>query len=202
MATRLECGTVTVNDTYVAGWASIGSPMGGFKDSGLGRRHGAEGILKYTEAQNVTVQRGAPIAPPNGMPRRGVRALVHRRAQGGQAPAGHSLTGPRRMANVFVTGFPGFLGSELVRRVLDRKGKPSVTCLVQPKFAALAATRVAEIDRDAARRGEAGSRSSKATSPPPASASPRASGSPARSPRSSTSPRSTTSPCRARSACG
>lgn len=68
MATRLECGTVTVNDTYVAGWASIGSPMGGFKDSGLGRRHGAEGILKYTEAQNVTVQRGAPIAPPKGMP--------------------------------------------------------------------------------------------------------------------------------------
>jgi succinate-semialdehyde dehydrogenase/glutarate-semialdehyde dehydrogenase len=68
MATRLECGTVTVNDTYVAGWASIGAPMGGFKDSGLGRRHGAEGIQKYTEAQNVTVQRGAPIAPPKGMP--------------------------------------------------------------------------------------------------------------------------------------
>ena len=68
MATRLECGTVTVNDTYVAGWASIGSPMGGFKDSGLGRRHGAEGILKYTESQNVTVQRGAPIAPIQGMP--------------------------------------------------------------------------------------------------------------------------------------
>jgi succinate-semialdehyde dehydrogenase/glutarate-semialdehyde dehydrogenase len=68
MATRLECGTVTVNDTYVAGWASIGAPMGGFKESGLGRRHGAEGILKYTEAQNVTVQRGTPIAPPKGMP--------------------------------------------------------------------------------------------------------------------------------------
>ena len=68
MATRLECGTVTVNDTYIAGWASIGSPMGGFKSSGLGRRHGAEGILKYTEAQNVTVQRGMPIAPPKGMP--------------------------------------------------------------------------------------------------------------------------------------
>jgi succinate-semialdehyde dehydrogenase/glutarate-semialdehyde dehydrogenase len=68
MATRLECGTVTVNDTYVAGWASIGAPMGGFKESGLGRRHGAEGILKYTEAQNVTVQRGMPIAPLKGMP--------------------------------------------------------------------------------------------------------------------------------------
>jgi succinate-semialdehyde dehydrogenase/glutarate-semialdehyde dehydrogenase len=33
------------------------------KDSGLGRRHGAEGIRKYTEAQTVTVQRLLPIAP-------------------------------------------------------------------------------------------------------------------------------------------
>ncbi len=68
MATRLECGTVTINETYVAGWASIEAPMGGFKDSGLGRRHGAEGIQKYTESQNVTVQRGMPIAPPKGVP--------------------------------------------------------------------------------------------------------------------------------------
>ena len=68
MACRLQCGTVTINETYVAGWASIGAPMGGFKDSGLGRRHGAEGILKYTEAQNVTLQRGLPIAPPKGVP--------------------------------------------------------------------------------------------------------------------------------------
>ncbi|MBP1643821.1 MAG: gabD2 [Acidobacteria bacterium] len=68
MATRLKCGTVTVNETYVAGWASIEAPMGGFKDSGLGRRHGAEGILKYTEGQNVSIQRGLPIAPPRGVP--------------------------------------------------------------------------------------------------------------------------------------
>ena len=27
------------------------------KDSGLGRRHGSEGILKYTEAQTVAQQR-------------------------------------------------------------------------------------------------------------------------------------------------
>ena len=31
--------------------------MGGMGDSGLGRRHGRDGILKYTESQNVTVQR-------------------------------------------------------------------------------------------------------------------------------------------------
>jgi len=68
MATRLECGTVTINETYVAGWGSVEAPMGGFKDSGLGRRHGAEGILKYTEAQNVTIQRGPAITPPKGVP--------------------------------------------------------------------------------------------------------------------------------------
>ena len=42
--------------------------MGGFKDSGLGRRHGAEGILKYTEPQTVAIQRGLPLAAPAGMP--------------------------------------------------------------------------------------------------------------------------------------
>jgi succinate-semialdehyde dehydrogenase/glutarate-semialdehyde dehydrogenase len=68
IATRLRCGTVTINETYAAGWASVEAPMGGFKDSGLGRRHGEEGILKYTEAQNVSAQRGLPIAPPKGMP--------------------------------------------------------------------------------------------------------------------------------------
>jgi succinate-semialdehyde dehydrogenase/glutarate-semialdehyde dehydrogenase len=37
--------------------------MGGMKASGLGRRHGAVGIQKYTEQQTVAVQRIMPIAP-------------------------------------------------------------------------------------------------------------------------------------------
>jgi succinate-semialdehyde dehydrogenase/glutarate-semialdehyde dehydrogenase len=41
--------------------------MGGMKDSGLGRRHGSEGILKYTEAQTVAVQRMMPLAPSFGL---------------------------------------------------------------------------------------------------------------------------------------
>ena len=41
--------------------------MGGMKDSGLGRRHGSEGILKYTEAQTVAQQRLMPLAPAFGM---------------------------------------------------------------------------------------------------------------------------------------
>jgi succinate-semialdehyde dehydrogenase/glutarate-semialdehyde dehydrogenase len=68
MATRLQCGTVNINEAYAAAWASVEGPMGGFKSSGLGRRHGAEGILKYTDAQTVAVQRGMAIAAPTGVP--------------------------------------------------------------------------------------------------------------------------------------
>jgi succinate-semialdehyde dehydrogenase/glutarate-semialdehyde dehydrogenase len=68
IAARLRAGTVNVNEGYIAAWASLDAPMGGMKASGLGRRHGAEGIRKYTEAQTVAVQRLMPIAPPPGVP--------------------------------------------------------------------------------------------------------------------------------------
>jgi succinate-semialdehyde dehydrogenase / glutarate-semialdehyde dehydrogenase len=64
IASRLQAGTVNINEGYVATWGSVDAPMGGMKDSGLGRRHGATGILKYTEAQTVSVQRLIGIAPP------------------------------------------------------------------------------------------------------------------------------------------
>lgn len=67
LATRIQAGTVNINEAYAATWASVDAPMGGFKDSGLGRRHGAQGIQKYTEAQTVSVQRLLPIAAPPGM---------------------------------------------------------------------------------------------------------------------------------------
>lgn len=38
--------------------------MGGFKDSGVGRRHGAHGLLKYTEPQTVAIQRLVPLSAP------------------------------------------------------------------------------------------------------------------------------------------
>jgi succinate-semialdehyde dehydrogenase/glutarate-semialdehyde dehydrogenase len=64
IASRLEAGTVNVNEAYIATWGSMDAPMGGMKDSGVGRRHGAAGIRKYTEAQTISVQRVMPIAPP------------------------------------------------------------------------------------------------------------------------------------------
>ncbi|MGW8557010.1 succinic semialdehyde dehydrogenase [Streptomyces tubercidicus] len=67
VAARLRTGTVNVNESYAAGYASVQAPMGGMGDSGLGRRHGSEGILKYTEAQTVAHQRLMPLAPSFGM---------------------------------------------------------------------------------------------------------------------------------------
>ncbi|MGD2042225.1 MAG: succinic semialdehyde dehydrogenase [Acidimicrobiia bacterium] len=68
IASRLEAGTVGVNDGYAATWSSYDAPMGGMKLSGTGRRHGAEGLLKYTESQTVAVQKiGPAFAPFSGM---------------------------------------------------------------------------------------------------------------------------------------
>ncbi|OAH16252.1 succinic semialdehyde dehydrogenase [Streptomyces jeddahensis] len=67
IAARLHTGTVNVNEAYAAAYGSVQSPMGGMKDSGIGRRHGSEGILKYTEAQTVAHQRIMPMAPAFGM---------------------------------------------------------------------------------------------------------------------------------------
>jgi nucleoside-diphosphate-sugar epimerase len=49
------------------------------------------------------------------------------------------------MSTIFFTGFPGFLGSELLPRLLARAPGDDALCIVQPKFAALAAARVKEL---------------------------------------------------------
>ncbi|TLG15624.1 succinate-semialdehyde dehydrogenase (NADP(+)) [Nocardia cyriacigeorgica] len=76
VAARLHAGTVNVNDAYAAAWGSIDSPMGGMGDSGLGRRHGADGILKYTEPQTVAHQRLQGFNAPPGVPHRAWAAAL------------------------------------------------------------------------------------------------------------------------------
>jgi len=68
LARRIRSGTVNVNEGYAATWASLDAPMGGMKESGVGRRHGHEGIVKYTEPQTIAVQRLLPIGPLRGVP--------------------------------------------------------------------------------------------------------------------------------------
>ncbi|MFE4516170.1 succinic semialdehyde dehydrogenase [Kitasatospora sp. NPDC056783] len=76
VAARLRTGTVNVNEAYAATYGSVGAPMGGMGDSGLGRRHGAEGILRFTEAQTIATQRLMPIAPSFGLDDKQFAALM------------------------------------------------------------------------------------------------------------------------------
>ncbi|MFJ4868670.1 succinic semialdehyde dehydrogenase [Streptomyces sp. NPDC088757] len=67
VAARVHAGTVNVNEAFAAAWGSVDAPMGGMGDSGLGRRHGADGILKYTEPQTVAHQRIQGFTPPSNI---------------------------------------------------------------------------------------------------------------------------------------
>ena len=69
IAARVEAGTVNVNEGYATAWGSVAAPQGGRKASGLGARHGAEGMAQVTRTQTVAVQRGAhgvPLVPGAG----------------------------------------------------------------------------------------------------------------------------------------
>ena len=51
------------------------------------------------------------------------------------------------MTSVFLTGFPGFLGSQLTERLLARYGHDvRINCLVQRRYRELAERRVAELE--------------------------------------------------------
>ncbi|MFD0029481.1 succinic semialdehyde dehydrogenase [Streptomyces sp. NPDC055059] len=64
MAVRIRAGSVNVNDGAAAAAGSTEAGMGGMGESGLGRRHGTEGIRKYTESQTIATQRLLPLGPP------------------------------------------------------------------------------------------------------------------------------------------
>ena len=66
LAKRIRSGSVNINEAYTATWGSVDAPFGGMKESGLGCRHGAEGILKYTE---VTDHRRATADAVGAAPR-------------------------------------------------------------------------------------------------------------------------------------
>ena len=61
IAARLQAGTVNVDEGYALAFGSTAAPMGGMKASGMGRRHGEHGILKYTESQTIAVERLLPV---------------------------------------------------------------------------------------------------------------------------------------------
>jgi acyl-CoA reductase-like NAD-dependent aldehyde dehydrogenase len=59
VARRVEAGAVCVNDASL-NYLALELPMGGWKDSGMGHRHGAGGIRKYARQQSLLITRLAP----------------------------------------------------------------------------------------------------------------------------------------------
>jgi acyl-CoA reductase-like NAD-dependent aldehyde dehydrogenase len=52
IARRLEAGSITINDAQV-NYTVFNAPMGGWKSSGVGVRHGPSGIRKYCHTQTI-----------------------------------------------------------------------------------------------------------------------------------------------------
>ena len=61
IARRIECGAVNVNDV-LANYQQLPLPMGGWKSSGIGFRHGAYGIRKFVRSEVITQPRIRPLA--------------------------------------------------------------------------------------------------------------------------------------------
>jgi acyl-CoA reductase-like NAD-dependent aldehyde dehydrogenase len=59
LARQIQAGVVCVNDAQI-NYVALELPMGGWKASGLGSRHGRYGIQKYTQQQTILVTRLAP----------------------------------------------------------------------------------------------------------------------------------------------
>ncbi len=78
LARRLEAGVVCVNDAQV-NYSALNLPMGGWKASGLGTRHGAAGIRKYAKVQSLLVTRRALKRELFMFPYRRTRTLLLRR---------------------------------------------------------------------------------------------------------------------------
>jgi succinate-semialdehyde dehydrogenase/glutarate-semialdehyde dehydrogenase len=66
VAERLDSGSVNINEGYRATFSSIDAPMGGMKQSGIGRRNGPEGLLRFVEPRTVSESTGLITLPRTG----------------------------------------------------------------------------------------------------------------------------------------
>ncbi|HET7177415.1 MAG TPA: aldehyde dehydrogenase family protein, partial [Solirubrobacterales bacterium] len=78
VARRIECGAVNVNDVIV-NFIATDVPMGGWKDSGIGFRHGEWGIKKFCRPESLIITRFGGKREPTWYPyTRARRGLVTR----------------------------------------------------------------------------------------------------------------------------
>ena len=64
---RIEVGAVNVNDVIV-NYGAMDVPMGGWKESGIGFRHGEFGIKKYCRPESIVINRFPGKREPNWFP--------------------------------------------------------------------------------------------------------------------------------------
>ncbi|HEV2859079.1 MAG TPA: aldehyde dehydrogenase family protein [Solirubrobacterales bacterium] len=67
VARRVECGAVNVNDVLI-NYFAMDVPMGGWKQSGIGTRHGEGGIKKYCRSESLVITRFAGKREPTWYP--------------------------------------------------------------------------------------------------------------------------------------
>lgn len=67
IARRMRVGSVNVNEAYEAALGSSRAPTGGMGNSGVGRRNGDQGLIRFTEQRSIAVQRGIGLGTPLGM---------------------------------------------------------------------------------------------------------------------------------------
>jgi acyl-CoA reductase-like NAD-dependent aldehyde dehydrogenase len=78
VARRIECGAVNVNDVIV-NFITTDVPMGGWKESGIGFRHGEWGIKKFCRPESLVITRVAGRSEPTWYPySRRRRQLIER----------------------------------------------------------------------------------------------------------------------------
>ncbi len=66
IAAALEAGSVNINEGYRGSFSSADAPMGGVKHSGLGRRNGPEGLLRFADAVTISRATGVLQLPRTG----------------------------------------------------------------------------------------------------------------------------------------
>jgi succinate-semialdehyde dehydrogenase/glutarate-semialdehyde dehydrogenase len=66
VAEQLHFGSVNINEGYRATFGSVDAPMGGVKASGLGRRNGSEGLLRFVESRTIAEATGLVQLPRTG----------------------------------------------------------------------------------------------------------------------------------------
>jgi succinate-semialdehyde dehydrogenase / glutarate-semialdehyde dehydrogenase len=76
LADTIDAGSVNINEGYRATFSSIDAPMGGMKKSGLGRRNGREGILRFAEGRTVAESTGLLTLPRTGKEFAGMAGIM------------------------------------------------------------------------------------------------------------------------------